>query len=196
MKKGQAKAWKTNMGKLFLISGPSGVGKGTVCREIFKKDLNLYFSVSATTRSPRKEDKEGVTYFFKTKDEFESLIDEGAFLEWAQYNGNYYGTLKAPVLKNLEEGKNVILEIDVKGALQVMENYTDGVYIFIAPPDEKALFDRLKNRGSETDEEIERRLGAAKEELKLKDRYDYVVINDVVENAVLEIEKIINKEND
>lgn len=184
------------MGKLFLISGPSGVGKGTVCREIFKKDLNLYFSVSATTRTPRNEDKEGVTYFFKTKEEFERLIEDGAFLEWAQYNGNYYGTLKAPVLKNLNEGKNVILEIDVKGALQVMENYTDGVYIFIAPPDEKALFDRLKNRGSETDEEIERRLSAAKEELKLKDRYDYVVINDVVENAVLEIEKIINKEND
>lgn len=184
------------MGKLFLISGPSGVGKGTVCREIFKKDLNLYFSVSATTRSPRNEDKEGVTYFFKTKEEFERLIDEGAFLEWAQYNGNYYGTLKEPVLKNLNDGKNVILEIDVKGALQVMENFSDGVYIFIAPPDEKALFERLKNRGTETDEEIERRLGAAKEELKLKDRYDYVVINDVVENAVLEIEKIINKEND
>lgn len=184
------------MGKLFLISGPSGVGKGTVCREIFKKDLNLYFSVSATTRSPRNEDKEGVTYFFKTKEEFERLIDEGAFLEWAQYNGNYYGTLKEPVLKNLNDGKNVILEIDVKGALQVMENYSDGVYIFIAPPDEKALFERLKNRGSETDEEIERRLSAAKEELKLKDRYDYVVVNDVVENAVLKIEKIINKEND
>jgi len=185
----------SNKGRLFLISGPSGVGKGTICRELFKKDLNLYFSVSATTRTPREEDTDGVTYHFKTTDEFKKLIDEKEFLEWAEYNGKYYGTLKAPVMNALDEGKNVILEIEVQGAFQVMDNFSDGVYIFIAPPNEDELLNRLKNRGSESDEEIKKRLNAAKDELKLKDKYDYVVINDVVEDAVLEIENIIKKES-
>lgn len=181
-------------GKLFLISGPSGVGKGTICKELFKKDLNLYFSVSATTRKPREEDVEGKTYFFKTTEEFKAMIEGGELLEWAEYNGNYYGTPKDAVLKNLENGKNIILEIEVQGALKVMENFPEGVYIFIAPPDEDALYERLKGRGSESEEEILRRIAAAKDELKLKDKYTYVVINDTVDRAVSEIENIMNKE--
>lgn len=185
---------RQDRGRLFLISGPSGVGKGTVCRRLFEKDINIYFSVSATTRSPRNEDIDGVTYHFKTVDEFKAMIENGELLEWAEYNGNYYGTPKAPVLENIEKGKNVILEIDVKGAMQVKKNFADGVYIFIAPPNENALYERLKNRGSESDEDIKRRLEAAKSELEMKNEYDYTVINDTVEAAALKIENIMNEE--
>ena len=177
-----------------MISGPSGVGKGTVCRKLFECRSDIFFSVSATTRKPRKEDAEGVTYYFKTRDEFEKLIKEGAFLEWAEYSGNYYGTLKAPVEENLAKGKNVILEIDVKGALKVKENYSEGIYIFIAPPDKEALLNRLLGRGSEGKEEIKRRLSAAEEELKLQKEYDYVIINDSVESAAKKISEIMDKE--
>lgn len=183
-----------NKGRLFLVSGPSGVGKGTICRKLLSEDENLYFSVSATTRKPRSEDIEGKTYYFKTKEEFEKLIAKDEFLEWAEYSGNYYGTLKAPVLEHIENGRDVLLEIDVKGALNVKKSFSGGVYIFIAPPDENTLLERLKNRGSETDEDIKKRLLAAKDEIKLKDEYDYVVVNDVLETAVTEVKNIILKE--
>lgn len=183
-----------NKGRLFLVSGPSGVGKGTICRELFKQDKNLFFSVSATTRKPRSEDVEGKTYYFKTVEQFKRMIDENDFLEWAEYSGNYYGTPKTPVLEQLEKGFDVLLEIDVKGALNVKKNFDDGVYIFIAPPDEDALFKRLKNRGTESDADIEKRLAAAKAELELKGEYDYVVINDVLDTAVADVKKIISKE--
>lgn len=183
-----------NKGRLFLVSGPSGVGKGTICRELLKQDKDLFFSVSATTRKPRNEDVEGKTYYFKTKEQFEKLIEENEFLEWAEYSGNYYGTPKTPVLNRLEQGIDVLLEIDVKGALNVMKNFDDGVYIFIAPPDENALLDRLKNRGTESEADIHKRLSAAKDELKLKNEYDYIVINDVLETAVSEVKNIILKE--
>lgn len=183
-----------NKGRLFLVSGPSGVGKGTICRKLLSEDENLYFSVSATTRKPRSEDIEGKTYYFKTKEEFENLIAKDEFLEWAEYSGNYYGTLKAPVLEHIENGRDVLLEIDVKGALNVKKSFSGGVYIFIAPPDENTLLERLKNRGSETDEDIKKRLLAAKDEIKLKDEYDYVVVNDVLETAVTEVKNIILKE--
>lgn len=193
--KGLAKFLMTkNKGRLFLVSGPSGVGKGTICRELLKQDKELFFSVSATTRKPRNEDVEGKTYYFKTKEQFEKLIEENEFLEWAEYSGNYYGTPKTPVLERLESGVDVLLEIDVKGALSVMENFDEGVYIFIAPPDESALLERLKNRGTESEEDINKRLTAAKEELKLKSEYDYVVINDILDTAVSEVKNIILKE--
>lgn len=181
-------------GRLYMISGPSGVGKGTVCKKLFECRSDIFFSVSATTRKPRKEDAEGVTYYFKTKEEFETLIAENAFLEWAEYSGNYYGTLREPVMENLKNGKNVILEIDVKGALNVKKNFEDGIYIFIAPPDKSALLQRLKARGSEGEEEIKRRLSAAEEELKLQKEYDYIIINDSVENAAQKICEIMDKE--
>lgn len=180
-------------GHLFLISGPSGVGKGTICKELLSKDKNLFVSVSATTRSPRVGEVDGENYYFKSVEEFKKMIEENEFLEWAEYNGNYYGTPKTPVFQRLNDGFNVILEIDVQGALNVKKNYNDGVYIFIAPPDEDALLTRLKNRGTENDSDIEKRLNAAKFELEKKNEYDYIVVNDVLDIAVSEVENIINK---
>lgn len=183
----------SKQGTLFVLSGPSGVGKGTLCEEILKaKDaLSLRVSVSATTRKPRSIDKEGVTYFFKSREEFESMIADGAFLEWATYNENYYGTPLDPVRNTLESGTNVLLEIDVQGALQVKENFPSGVCIFIAPPNTETLRTRLCGRGTETDEEISKRIAAAEWELKQQDKYDYVVINQDLDRAVEEIKDII-----
>lgn len=185
-----------NKGILYVISGPSGVGKGTICKVLLKKDKNLKLSVSATTRTPRAEDREGVTYFFKTHDEFKKMIEEDKFLEWAIYNGNYYGTPSEAVEEGLKKGKDIILEIDVQGALNVMEKAKEAVSIFIAPPDKNTLYARLKNRGSESEEEIEKRIFAAERELDHKERYDYIVINDDLDEAVREIEKIMNKEKE
>ncbi len=182
-----------NKGTFYIISGPSGVGKGTICKQLVARNEKLSVSVSATTREPRIEDTEGVTYFFKTQEEFKKMIDESQFLEWAVYNGNYYGTPIAPVEKKLEEGYDVILEIDVQGALNVKERVSGGVSIFIDPPDEETLYARLRGRGTETEEEIEKRVSAAAYELKLKDKYDYVVVNDCLETAVSQIEEIMKQ---
>lgn len=182
---------KKNKGNLIVISGPSGVGKGTVCRQLLQECDHLVLSVSATTRSPRGEDREGVTYYFKTRDAFEEMIKEGAFLEWAMYNNNYYGTPLPPVLEQLELGRDVLLEIDVQGALNVKQNFPDGVYIFIAPPDKETLRKRLEGRGTENPEEIDRRVAAADLELSKQDEYDYVVVNGVVQDAVDQIKEII-----
>lgn len=183
-------------GILYVISGPSGVGKGTICKQLIANRSDLSVSVSATTRKPREEDKEGVTYFFKTKDEFRSMIDADKFLEWAVYNENYYGTPAESVDEKLNAGEDVILEIEVQGALRVMEKRPDVVSIFIAPPDENALYERLRGRGSETEEQIEKRVNAAKAELEQKDKYDYIVVNDVLETAICDIEKIMKNEKE
>lgn len=180
-----------NKGKLVVISGPSGVGKGTICKRLLSECEDLILSVSATTRLPRTEDVEGVTYFFKSQDEFKKMIDAGDFLEWAVYNNNYYGTPRAAVEENLNRGKNVLLEIDVQGALNVKNNFPDGVYIFITPPDVETLHTRLVGRGTETPEEIQRRVAAADEELAKQNEYDYIVVNDVLEDAVEEIKEIM-----
>ncbi len=178
-------------GKLIVMSGPSGVGKGTLVKRLLLECDNLKLSVSATTRAPRKEDEEGVTYFFKTEDEFKDMIESGSFLEWAVYNGNYYGTPIAPVQKQLDDGIDVILEIDVQGALNVMNNFKDAIYIFIAPPSVETLKERLMVRGSESKEEIENRVRAAENELDKKDKYDYVVVNDILDKAVEKVKNII-----
>ena len=187
-----------NRGILYVISGPSGVGKGTVCRQLVEKRNNLSVSVSATTRKPRTEDKEGITYFFKTEEQFKQMIQQDKFLEWAVYNGNYYGTPVDAVNEKLEKGEDIILEIEVQGALKVMEKCKDAVSIFIAPPDEETLYTRLRCRGTETEEEIKKRVNAAKAELMQKEKYDFIVVNDILKNAVCEIESIMKnqKEND
>ena len=187
-----------NRGILYVISGPSGVGKGTVCRQLVEKRNTLSVSVSATTRKPRTEDKEGITYFFKTEEQFKQMIQQDKFLEWAVYNGNYYGTPVDAVNEKLEKGEDIILEIEVQGALKVMEKCKDAVSIFIAPPDEETLYARLRCRGTETEEEIKKRVNAAKAELMQKEKYDFIVVNDILKNAVCEIESIMKnqKEND
>jgi len=185
-----------NRGILYILSGPSGVGKGTICRILVANREDLSVSISATTRAPREEDTDGVTYFFKSKAEFESMIKNDKFLEWAVYNDNYYGTPVDAVNKKLERGEDVILEIEVQGALKVMEKCKDAVSIFIAPPVEEALYQRLKNRGSETEEQIKKRLKAAKDELSQKEKYDYIVVNDDLETAVCEIENIMKTQKE
>ena len=181
-------------GKLYVISGPSGTGKGTICAELLKDPFND-FSVSMTTRDPRFGEQEGVHYFFRTREEFEQTIANDGFLEYAEYNGNYYGTPIAPIQRWLYEGKNVILEIEVQGAEKVMDKRKDLVSIFLAVPSMKELERRLRGRGTETDEVIERRLAAAKQELTRVPHYQYVVLNDEVEQAVTRINTIIDAEN-
>lgn len=185
-----------NKGRLFVISGPSGVGKGTVCKLILSRNDDIKLSVSATTRTPRTEDTEGVTYYFKSKAEFEKMIEDSAFLEWAVYNGNYYGTPLSAVENNLESGISVILEIDAQGALDVKKKRPDAVLIFIAPPDKDTLFERLKGRGTEGDEEIAKRIAAADWELSQMEKYDYTVVNDDLDTAVINIENIMKSEKE
>lgn len=182
-----------NKGTLFIVSGPSGCGKGTVLAEILKQD-NVYYSVSATTRSPRPGEVDGVNYHFLTKDEFEKLIENGGVLEYANYCGNYYGTPKKPVEDMLAEGKNVILEIEVQGALKVMEKCPEAVSVFILPPSLKELRRRLHKRGTETEEVIEKRIGEAAGEIRKAANYDYVMINGELETAVSDLLSIINSQ--
>ena len=182
-------------GTLLIVSGPAGVGKGTVVAEsVNKANGNIYLSISATTRQPRSIDKEGVTYFFKTKEEFENMIKEDKLLEYANYVGNYYGTPKEPVMDSLKNGKDVILEIEVQGALQVKANYPDAVLMFIVPPSIEVLEERLRGRGTETEEQIEKRLNRAKEEFKEIPKYDYVVENNTIDKAVSDLMSVLRAE--
>ena len=180
-------------GTLFIVSGPSGCGKGTVLAEILKQD-NVYYSVSATTRAPRPGEINGVNYHFLSKDEFEKLIENDGMLEYANYCGNYYGTPKKPVEDMLAEGKNVILEIEVQGALKVMKKCPEAVSVFILPPSLKELRRRLHKRGTETEEVIEKRIGEAAGEIRKAVNYDYVMINGELEIAVSDLLSIINSQ--
>ena len=180
-------------GTLFIVSGPSGCGKGTVLAEILKQD-NVYYSVSATTRTPRPGEINGVNYHFLSKDEFEKLIENDGMLEYANYCGNYYGTPKKPVEDMLAEGKNVILEIEVQGALKVMEKCPEAVSVFILPPSLKELRRRLHKRGTETEEVIEKRIGEAAGEIRKAINYDYVMINGELEIAVSDLLSIIDSQ--
>lgn len=182
-------------GLLFILSGPSGVGKGTVCAALRKTNENVKYSVSATSRAPRVGEIDGVNYFFKTKIEFEEMIKNDEFLEWAQYVNNYYGTPRSFVNEMLDQGKDVILEIEVQGALQVKERYPEGIFIFLAPPDMDELQTRIRNRGTESDEVILNRMNKAKEEIDMMAQYDYVVVNDEVDLAVKRIEAILTAEH-
>lgn len=186
---------KSHKGLLIVISGPSGAGKGTICQKLLEQNNNLYLSVSATTRSPRVGEKDGVDYYFLTKEDFEHKIDNGNFLEYAQvYKGCYYGTPKDKVTDMLNKGYDVILEIDIQGALQVKENYPEGIFIFVMPPTMRDLRDRLVARKTETKEKIIERFTKAYKEVNEKAKYNYVVINDIVENAVQKVEAIMLSE--
>ncbi|MBQ6234425.1 MAG: guanylate kinase [Clostridia bacterium] len=182
-------------GLLLIVSGPAGVGKGTVNAALMAKHPEIRMSVSATTRAPRPGEIDGVHYFFKTKEEFDRMIEEDAFLEYMHVFGmNYYGTPRAFVEAEREKGNHVILEIDVQGAKKVKAACPDAVMIFIAPPSLSILKERLVGRGTETQESIDKRTATALEELKSLPDYDYMVINDVVEEAVAEMEAILTAE--
>ncbi len=179
-------------GKLFIISGVSGVGKNTILKELFKDEtLHLAYSVSMTTRRMRFDEVNGMNYYFVTKEEFQKAIDNGDLLEYAEFCGNLYGTPKKFVDEKLKSGKNVILEIEVKGALNVMELAPDAISVFILPPSLEELEARLIKRGTESDDVIFQRLKEAKNELRYQEYYDYNVINDNVNQCVEEIKKII-----
>lgn len=181
--------------KLFVISGCSGVGKGTVLKEFMKRNSdNFVLSVSCTTRKPRPGEVDGVNYFFLTKEEFEDCINKDKFLEYAQFAGNYYGTKQKYIHQRFEEGMNIILEIETQGALQVKKKMPEAVLIFIAPPSFEELEHRLRGRNTEDEETIKKRLDFVKIELERSKQYDYVVVNDDLERAISEIESITKKE--
>lgn len=180
-----------NKGSLFVITGPSGTGKGTVLKEVIKSLDRLYFSVSATTRKPREGEVDGVHYHFLTKDRFEELIAADRFLEYAQYAENYYGTPLDPVLDQLEQGNDVLLEIEVQGALQVKQRMPQAVLVFIAPPSFEELESRLRGRGTESEEVILRRLSIARHECENMDQFHYVVVNDEVPDAADRLRAVI-----
>ena len=182
-------------GRLFVISGPSGVGKGTIVGDIMETVENVSFSVSATTRAPRPGEVDGVSYYFLTKEEFREKIDNGGFLEWAEVHGNYYGTPKAPVEKLMAEGKDVILDIDVQGAMQVKDSGVQGAFIFILPPSMEELRNRITNRGTETQEAIELRMSKVAGEISYVDRYDYFVINEDLQEAISQVKSIMVSEH-
>jgi guanylate kinase len=183
-------------GLLIVLSGPSGVGKGTVRKAIFSQpDTKFQYSISMTTRKPREGEVDGVDYFFKSKEEFEELIKNDKLLEWAEYVGNYYGTPIDYVESTLQEGRDVFLEIEVQGALQVRKAFPEGLFIFLAPPSLKELKNRIVTRGTETDDLILNRMKVAKEEIEMMDAYDYVVENDQVELACDRINAIVTAEH-
>ncbi|MBR2927835.1 MAG: guanylate kinase [Oscillospiraceae bacterium] len=182
-------------GKTFIISGPSGVGKSTILHKLFERRPNLYFSVSATTRGPREGEVDGKHYHFTSAEDFKRMIGEDAFLEHAEFVGNYYGTPKRYVYEAMERGEDVILDIELQGAIQVHEKMPEAIRVFILPPSLEELERRLVSRGTETAEKIQGRLTRAKVEFESAHTYDYIVINDDVEHAVSELDAIMTAEH-
>lgn len=178
-------------GLLIVISGPSGAGKGTLCKALLEKNKGLSLSISMTTRTPRKGEIDGVNYFFRDRQTFEKMINNNEFLEYARVYDNYYGTPRKYVEDIISKGKDVILEIDIQGALKVKEIYDKGVFIFILPPSMEELRNRIKKRGSETEESFLKRFKAAYREINYISKYNYVVVNDTIENSVKKLESII-----
>lgn len=178
-------------GLLIVISGPSGTGKGTICKSLFRRRPDIFFSVSATTRLPRDGEIDGENYQFITKEKFENMLDQDDFLEWALVYDNYYGTPQKPVLEAVAAGRDVLLEIDIQGALKIREKAPQAVYIFIVPPSLEILRNRINNRGTDSMEVINKRMAKALGELQQFHEYNYVVINDFLEDAVDKVESII-----
>ena len=181
-------------GLLIVISGASGTGKGTVCKELLARERGVAFSVSATSRAPREGEQDGREYYFRTRAEFEAMIAEGAFLEYADVYGNYYGTPLAPIEARRSAGEDILLEIDTQGALNLMERCPDGTFIFLLPPSLEELRRRITGRGTESEESLARRLAAARDEIRLGRRYRYAVLNDTVEDATARIQTILAAE--
>ena len=182
-------------GLLIVVSGPSGTGKGTVCSELLAQTPELAYSISATTRQPREGEVEGKNYYFMDKAQFEKMIEEGGFLEYANVYGNYYGTPLGKIEERLAAGEDILLEIDTQGALNVMKKCPDGLFIFLLPPSIGELERRIRGRGSETADSLAKRLGAAKEEIAIGRQYGYAVVNDTVRQAVKRIKCIMTAEH-
>lgn len=182
-------------GKLIVVSGFSGAGKGTVMKEIMSQYDNYALSVSATTRAPRPGEIEGISYFYKTEEEFQRMIDNDELIEYAGYVGHFYGTPKEFVEQKLSEGMDVFLEIEIQGAMKIKEKYPDSILMFITPPDAQTLRNRLVNRGTETIDVIEKRLARAAEEAAGVEAYDYIVINDNLQDCVEMVDRIVKSEH-
>lgn len=178
-------------GMLVVVSGASGTGKGTVCAELLKEEPTLAYSISATTRAPREGEENGKNYYFLTREAFKAHIEAGDFLEYADIYGNYYGTPLPPILKRLEAGEDILLEIDIQGALNVMKKYPGGLFIFLLPPSIEELRRRLTGRGTESEESLTRRMASAKKEIAVGKQYQYVVVNDDVARATRDIRAIL-----
>ncbi len=178
-------------GLLIVLSGPSGAGKGTLCLELLRQQSAIQYSVSATTRAPRPGEVDGVSYFFRTPEEFETMIENQELLEWAEFCGNYYGTPHFAVEQYIQAGKDVILEIEIQGALQVKERFPQGVFIFIVPPSIDVLSERIHKRATESEEVIQKRLAKAVHEMEYLTEYDYVVVNDKILAGVDKLRSIL-----
>ena len=181
-----------NRGTLFIISAPSGTGKGTIVSEILKSDPNIYFSVSATTRAPREGEKDGVNYFFITREEFLGLIETGGMLEHTEFCGNLYGTPKKAVYDKLDSGRDVLLEIETVGAMNIKAACPEAVSIFILPPSLYELRRRLEKRGTDSEEVISRRIAEARAEIEKSRLYDFVVMNDDLESAINDVKSVMS----
>ena len=178
-------------GQLTVITGPSGVGKGTLVQRLLERNPKIWLSVSATTRSPREGERDGLSYFFQSRERFNALVADGGLLEWAEFAGNCYGTPRAPVEEQLSTGRPVLLEIELEGARQVRLSFPDAVQIFLAPPSFEELERRIRGRGTDPEEAILRRLDRAQEELKAKAEFDAVVVNDDLDQALLRLEQLM-----
>lgn len=181
-------------GLLVIVSGPSGAGKGTVLKQVFEKYPNLKLSISVTTRDPRVGEVDGINYYFKTVEEYNEMLKKDEFLEHQEVYGNFYGTPKAKVFEQLDKGFDVVLEIDVKGALSVMQRYPEAISIFVSPQDRDTLASRLKGRGSERPEDLERRISEAAAEIQQANLYDYIVVNNDVTECAEDVISIVRAE--
>ncbi|MDF5736607.1 MAG: guanylate kinase [Nostoc sp.] len=182
-----------HLGKLIVLTGPSGVGKGTLMRSLLQRHSELYYSVSVTTRSPRPGEIDGKNYYFISRSKFEQLVTEGEFLEWAEFAGNYYGTPREAVLNQINSGKLVVLEIELEGARQIRASFSSALRIFILPPSFDELEKRIRSRGQDSEEAIARRLLRAQEEIQAADEFDIQIVNDDLKTALNDIEAVLFK---